>query len=213
VITGLKLINLKCYKALSLPIASLTLLTGFNASGKSTALQGALLISQALRENPRTRWPGLNGSLVQLGTPGEVINKSTNERLVSIGVESSDAAILWRLDSEERTETDALQISQIEISDSGASTSYSLSEEDLSDLLPFHLKRPSEVASLIEALRSLIFLSATRDGPQEIFGTPQSSRPIHADIGTRGEFAAWWLERFSDEDVDPARRLFPARYQ
>ena len=85
-ITGLKLFNFKCYKALSLPVTSLTFLTGFNAGGKSTALQGALLISQALRENPRTRWLGLNGSLVQLGTPGELINKSSNERLVSIGV-------------------------------------------------------------------------------------------------------------------------------
>ncbi len=63
------------------------------------------------------------------------------------------------------------------------------------------------MCTLIEALRSLIFLSAIRDGTQEIFGAPLSSRPIHADIGTRGEFAAWWLERFSDEDVDPARRL------
>ena len=44
-------------------------------------------------------------------------------------------------------------------------------------------------------------------GLEEIFGAPRSSRPIHADIGTMGEFAAWWLERFSDEEVDPARRL------
>jgi predicted ATPase len=207
-ITGLKLMNLKCYKALSLPITSLTLLTGFNAGGKSTALQGALLISQALRENPRTRWLALNGPLVQLGTPGEVINKSTSERLVSIGVESNGSAILWRLDSEERGETDALPICKIEISDTVNLASYSPSEEEeLSDLLPFHLERPPEVNDLIEALRSLIFLSATRGGAQEIFAAPQSSRPIHADIGTKGEFAAWWLERFSDEDVDPARRL------
>ena len=45
------------------------------------------------------------------------------------------------------------------------------------------------------------------EGPKKFLPAPQSSRPIHADIGTRGEFAAWWLERFSDEDVDPARRL------
>ncbi len=63
------------------------------------------------------------------------------------------------------------------------------------------------MSSLIEALQSLIFLSATREGTEEIFGAPRSSRPIHADIGTIGEFAAWWLERFSDEEVDPARRL------
>jgi predicted ATPase len=43
--------NFKCFEALSLPLAPLTLMTGFNAAGKSTALQTLLLLSQSIRHN------------------------------------------------------------------------------------------------------------------------------------------------------------------
>jgi predicted ATPase len=46
-LTHLTLSNFKCFDSLSLPLAPLNLLTGFNAAGKSTALQSLLLLAQA----------------------------------------------------------------------------------------------------------------------------------------------------------------------
>ena len=42
--------NFKCFDALELPCAPLTVLTGYNAAGKSTTLQTLLLLAQALRD-------------------------------------------------------------------------------------------------------------------------------------------------------------------
>ena len=71
-ITKFSLTNFKCYQHLDLPLGALTLLTGLNAAGKSSAVQGALLISQALRSNGSSRLIPLNGPLVRLGTAGEI---------------------------------------------------------------------------------------------------------------------------------------------
>jgi len=73
-LTGLKIFSFKCFDSLSLPLAPLTLLTGFNAAGKSTTLQSVLLIAQTLRSNSRATELSLNGSLARLGTLREVLN-------------------------------------------------------------------------------------------------------------------------------------------
>jgi len=38
-LTGIKVVNFKCFESLALPLSNLTLLTGFNTAGKSTSLQ------------------------------------------------------------------------------------------------------------------------------------------------------------------------------
>ena len=67
-LTRIHIENLKCFETLSLPLAPLTLLTGFNAGGKSTALQPLLLLGQGMRSGGRTALLSLNGPLAKLGT-------------------------------------------------------------------------------------------------------------------------------------------------
>jgi predicted ATPase len=206
VITAFHLENLKCYEALSLPLAPLTLLTGFNAGGKSTAVQGALLLAQALRTNGRTRWIGLNGPLVQLGTVGEILNGAVRRRHIGLGVETEGARVIWRLDPEERGAAMALPIGSIEITDGTGSQTVTVRAEDLlNDFLPADSLTPV-LHNLTSALRSISFISAIRGGTQEVFPSPDSGDPVHGDVGTRGEFAPWWFTRLSDEDVEEARR-------
>ena len=50
-ITQLDLYFFKCFKILRLPIAPLTLLSGSNASGKSSVLQALVLLHQTIREH------------------------------------------------------------------------------------------------------------------------------------------------------------------
>lgn len=49
-INTLEIENYKCFSDLRISFGALTLLTGFNAAGKSSAIQPLLLLAQALRE-------------------------------------------------------------------------------------------------------------------------------------------------------------------
>jgi len=206
VITVLTLENLKCYGALSLPLTPLTLLTGFNAGGKSTSLQGALLIAQALRTTPRSPWVSLNGPLVELGTVGETVNESAERRELLVGVETEFGRVGWRLNPEERVESNALCIASVDVTDASGMRTLPVGESPLYELLP--LVDPSKaISDLLNALRTLVFISAVRGGTQEVFASPEVGEPVHSDVGTRGEFAPWWFARFSDEDVTDERRF------
>ena len=81
--------NFKCFRELRLPIGSLTLLTGFNAAGKSTTLQSLLLLSQTLRMRIEGSELRLNGPLLRLGTPGEVINQDQAANEIELGCSDS----------------------------------------------------------------------------------------------------------------------------
>lgn len=71
-ITAIAMEGFKCFDQLRLDLGRLTLVTGFNGAGKSTALQPLLLIAQALRLSEGSESLPLNGPLVSLGTAGDV---------------------------------------------------------------------------------------------------------------------------------------------
>ena len=60
-ITSITLEDFKCFEALELPCAPLTVLTGYNAAGKSTTLQALLLLAQGLRAASHDERLPLNG--------------------------------------------------------------------------------------------------------------------------------------------------------
>lgn len=70
-LTAIGVEGFKCFDDLRLPLGDLTLLTGFNGGGKSSALQSLLLIAQTLRGGHGAALP-LNGPLVRLGTAGDI---------------------------------------------------------------------------------------------------------------------------------------------
>ncbi len=190
-----RLKNFKCFDALSLPLAPLTLLTGFNAAGKSTALQSILLLAQTLRSGYRKETISLNGPLVQLGTPAETLNERASSKTVELGVETEEANMQWVLEVEDRTST-SLKVSKIAIE-----TPKGRVEVDAAK----SLKQIDAAADIVSALRETIFLSAVRFGAADVFPSPEDPGVTHADVGVQGEYAPWWFYRFLDEEVDPAR--------
>lgn len=193
--------NFKCFEQLTLPLPRLTLLTGFNASGKSTALQPLLLMAQTLRMGGSNANVALNGPLVQLGSPGEVFNDrlGASSRNLSIGIGAGTVDIRWRLGAEDRNVASALSVENVEFA--------SMTGDDQpidGRLSPSGLTE--EHQTLLERVRNLIFLSAVRPGPTDTFPGLDTTDPIHADIGVQGEYAVWWFQRYLDEDVVPARR-------
>ncbi|MBC2695886.1 MAG: AAA family ATPase, partial [Desulfobacteraceae bacterium] len=85
-ITQLDLHFFKCFEILRLPIAPLTLLSGSNASGKSSVLQAFVLLHQTIREHEWSRRLMLNGKSIRLGTVSDVIDKVNGRRTFEVGI-------------------------------------------------------------------------------------------------------------------------------
>jgi predicted ATPase len=206
-ITRLHIENLKCFAALKLPLGSLTLLTGFNAAGKSTAVQSLLLLAQAMRDGGLERVVPLNGDLVQLGSPGEALHEGGGKEL-TVGIESETAKIDWVLSADDRSFGHALTVARIDCSWHVDSSLTALVIEgptlaNLKHLLP--AETPEDLAKLRETVAEALFISAVRDGASDTYPTPQTPNLVHADVGVHGEYAAWWLERCSDDPIATER--------
>jgi CRISPR-associated Cas5-like protein len=133
----------KCFDNLRLELGQLTLVTGFNGGGKSTALQPMLLLAQALRLATLDTLP-LNGPLVRLGTAGDIA-PIQSERPMLLKVEGDAASLSVQ---------PALQAGDRGLSLRAAPESRS------SDRLE-------------RALKTLSFLGAVRMGAEDAFPIPE----------------------------------------
>lgn len=195
--------NFKCFETLSLPLAPMTLLTGFNAAGKSTTLQAMLLLAQAQRHGGRLPLVPLNGPLVRLGSPGDVLREGGGPELV-LGIETDEGRLDWSMAPEDRRIGHVLPIKQIEwLAGRESAKTVSLGE-GIANLLPQDAS--ATLQRITHSLAEMVFLSAMRIGTTEVFPAPETPDPVWADVGSQGEFAAWWFEKLLDEDVEPARR-------
>ena len=154
--------NLKCFSELTLPLAPLTLLTGFNAAGKSTTTQGLLLLAQALRQGTRGPKLPLNGPLVRLGTPGDVLGQMGASRL-ALGIGADDTDINWTLGPGEDRSGHTLSLEIVKWTSKNRSGECSLDGTVHTDLLVPH-DAPKPVNALITSLADTIFISAVRAG-------------------------------------------------
>ncbi len=202
-ISCLHIQNFKCFEALSLPLAPMTLLTGFNAAGKSTTLQAMLLLAQALRHGGRLPLVPLNGSLVRLGSPGDVLREGGGPQLV-LGIETAEGRIDWSMAPDDRRSGHVLPIKQIEWQIGRERAKTVAFGEGIVNLLPRDAS-PS-LQSMTQRLAEVVFLSAMRVGTSEVFPAPETPEPVWADVGSQGEFAAWWFERLLDEHVEAKRQ-------
>ncbi len=172
----------KCFDELRVPLAPLTLFTGFNGAGKSTALQPLLLLAQAARIRTwgSTGLDGelpLNGDIVRLGSAGDVIRSGHRGGTTrfSIGIEEG----LLALDVSAKAGERVLQAR-------GAEGSIS-------------------IPALVERLDRLVHLGAVRTGPSDAFPIPDRSAARVADVGVDGRFASHWYHELADTDVPPER--------
>ena len=134
----------KCFDQLRLDFGHLTLVTGFNGGGKSTALQPLLLIAQALRNSDGTRKLPLNGPLVRLGTAGDIAPLAS-ERPMRLEVEGREGVLAY--------------LPALQAGDRILSSAAPVEGLDQRDLLL--------------ALKSLSYLGAVRMGPEDAFPIPE----------------------------------------
>ena len=96
----LDLNKFKCFEILRLPLAPLTLLSGSNASGKSSVLQALVLLHQTMRQHEWSNRLMLNGDSLRLGTVTDVVDKVNGRQMFEIGVDDNETYYSWTFDGE-----------------------------------------------------------------------------------------------------------------
>jgi predicted ATPase len=190
VIVGLEIEDFKCFAKLRLGLGKLTLLTGFNGGGKSSAVQPLLLLAQAHRTAEQVKHLALNGALVRLGTVGDVLP-----------ARADDPRIVFRVMSEVN-ETEWVARARAGERHLVVAASSSRGAQDSKPAAAIALA-PADIAG---PLTGLSFISAVREGTADAYPIPESADGATVDVGVDGRFAPYWYGKCVDDEVPLARR-------
>jgi predicted ATPase len=195
-IESLEIEKFKCFHSLHLPLAPLTVLTGFNAAGKSTSMQALLLLAQTSRLSPQSPVVALNGPLTRLGSVGDVVTHNS-DGMLSLGIDSSVGQGRWDLSPSRELDSQFMKLNKAAVLDENGNI-----HESTEEFWPHDLRK----SPLLEMLHGLIYISSSRDTSTEAFLSPFETTSPYADVGPKGEFAAWWYTKAADDEVDVMRR-------
>lgn len=186
-LTRLDLQTFKCFELLRLPLGDLTLLSGTNASGKSSALQALVLLHQTMREHEWSTRLMLNGEAIKLGTVLDVVDQLHGRKSLEIGVIDDELTYSWAFTGD-RAElsmaVDRVMVGQEE----------NEQPESLRHLLPTNI-----VTSLTNRIKNLTYITAERIGPREVYAL--EDRQVASVVGPAGEHAVSVLHWGRDEPI------------
>ena len=182
-LTPIQLEHFKCFEVLKLPLADLTLLSGANATGKSSVLQSLLLLHQTLRFNQSSSDIVLNGYAVQLGTVGDVVDQTSGRGTIAIELHSSDFECRWTMEAADRRML-GFPVHQISWRTAPKWSNKELVvnvEEKLDYLLPQLISKSPPAQSVVQSLLQLSYVSADRSAPREAY--PVAVDSLYPNIG------------------------------
>lgn len=195
-LSTIELTNFKCFGRLVLPLAPLTLLSGSNAAGKSSALQALVLLHQTIREHEWSTRLMLNGDVMQLGTVLDVVDKVYGRRSFDVGVVDGELTARWTFTGDRDEMSMAVEMVRL----GGVEVS---APRTLRHLFPPESYDRAE--TLARRLRDLTYITAERVGPREVY--PLEDQLAAKVVGPRGEHAVSLLYRGRDEQVRGALLL------
>ena len=190
-LTRLDLEHFKCFELLKLPLSQLTLLSGANATGKSSVMQSLVLMHQTIREHEWSSKLMLNGSELSLGTVMDVIDKISGRHSFSIGLIDEDTPFKWDFEGGDRRDMSAA-ITGLRIGAKVYTPPFKLRHL-------FPVSKDVEPHSLATRLQKLAYLTAERVGPREVY--PLEDPSSIQVVGPRGEKAASLLHWGREEKV------------
>lgn len=198
-LTDISIEHFKCFSSLRLGLAPLTLLAGYNGGGKSTSIQPFLLISQAVRRNANPVGLPLNGALVNLGTVGDIVSPN-GAPVFEIGAENR--LVTWRFSAKAGERSLSIRDAVASGADKAhwSQTIWPRSSTTQQNLGERHPVR--------KALSTLSYLTAIRSGTADVYSFPEFDEQVFGDVGSEGQFAAYWYDKMVDENVPSARTYF-----
>lgn len=190
-LTAIELRHFKCFSLLKLPLRPLTLLSGANASGKSSVIQALVLLHQTMREHEWSTRLMLNGAAVRLGSVADVIDQVHGRRSCGIALRDGETEYQWEFEGE-RAE---MSMEVIHVSVDG---------DEEQDIQSLHKLLPTTTPTnhffcLTDRLSELTYLTAERLGPRETY--PLEDPQLAPVVGPRGEHAVSVLHSGGDERV------------
>ena len=202
--THIELRNFKCFSILRLPLCPLTLLSGANASGKSSVMQALGLLHQTMREHEWSSRLMLNGNAVRLGSVADVIDQVHGRRTCGVALRDDETTYQWEFTGE-RSEM-SMEVTRVSVGDVET-----LELQELHKLLPTTIPT-NDFFHLTDRLSDLTYLTAERLGPREAYSLEDPQ--ITPVVGPRGEHTASVLysggdarvlEELAVPDVTPTR--------
>lgn len=186
----LDLTKFKCFEILRLPLAQLTLLSGSNASGKSSVLQALVLLHQTMREHEWSNRLMLNGDSLRLGTVTDVVDKVNGRQMFEIGVDDNETYYSWTFTGERPDMSMAVKHVAV-------NAKSEVDPDSLRYLLPPDVN--GDALSFANRLRSMSYITAERVGPREVYAL--EDRQVATVVGPSGEHAVSVLHWGRDEEV------------
>ncbi|MBA3945171.1 MAG: DUF3696 domain-containing protein [Herpetosiphonaceae bacterium] len=175
-IRTLHLHNFKCFADQSLELGPLTLLSGLNGMGKSSVIQSLLLLRQSYQQGLLDDTGlALNGDLVHLGTATDVFYDKAQDDILRFELEL-DNGISGRWQFNYDTLVDVMRL----LGGHGANGIYG------SSLFSDEFQ----------------YLQAERIGPRTSFAISDYVVRQHRQLGPQGEFTAYFLSLFGNQDVE-----------
>ena len=186
----LELRHFKCFELLRLPLGRLTVLSGTNASGKSSILQSLMLLHQTMRDHEWSDRLVLNGDVSQLGVVSDVVDHVSGRDRFEIGLNSDEVRCNWAFVGERRDMSAGLV--QVSINEVDA-----IEPPLLRWLLPLDVGE--DALSLAHGIRDITYITAERDGPREVY--PLMDEHAVRVVGSRGEYAVSVLYQGRDDRI------------
>ena len=195
-LTQLNIETFKCFNLLKLPLSPLTLLSGANASGKSSVLQSLVLLHQTMREYEWSTRLMLNGTITKLGTVTDVVDQINGRNSFNIELVDYHTFCQWSFTGDRRDMS--LAVSYVEFENNtfdNPTTLRYLVPSDADDA----------VKLLASRIRDLTYITAGREGPREIY--PLEDQHTVSVVGPEGENAISVLYRGRDGNTMPELTL------
>lgn len=193
-ISRIELKHFKCFSDILFLLGRLTLLTGQNASGKSTLMQAIGLLHQTMREHEWSTRLMLNGETVNLGTVQDVVDQVGGRDEMEIGLLVNEIdRYRWKFFGNKSDMSMGIREARCSIG-SNENWIYK-ADEPLHHLLPLS----ADSGSVANRLKKLNYLSAERVAPQEVYAHHDAE--VTMTVGSKGQNAVSLLSSAKERRV------------
>lgn len=181
-IRAIHLENFKCFAEQHLGLRRLTVLSGVNGTGKTSAIQALLLLRQSFRQELLTEEGlALNGEFVHIGSGRDALYEDAPEETIRFEIELSDGSRgRWQFGYDAEAEVLAV-------------TSENHVGTPTGD--------PSDIYRSTLFAGTLVYLGAARIGPQAAFAMEEHAVRRLRSLGALGENTPHFLSLFGGEAV------------
>jgi predicted ATPase len=183
-ISSVSLQNYKCFENQLLKLNALTLLSGLNGTGKSSAIQSLLLLRQSYQQNLlRTTGLALNGDLIHIGTAKDALFEGAKEDMIGFKLALGDGTVkgTWRFNYNRESDVLALDLQDPEVVD--------------------FIHSPNAIYNSSLFGSDFQYLQAECLGPRRFFETSDFMVSQRKQLGSAGEYTAQFLAIFGKESI------------